>query len=87
MAKKDACCPVPGQSGRCSVEAIVSMDDRGQMVIPKELRTKAGINPGDKLAAVSWEKGGKVCCIMLIPVDQLSEPVKTVVGPMVKEAL
>jgi AbrB family looped-hinge helix DNA binding protein len=63
------------------------MDDRGQMVIPKELRMRAGINPGDKLAAVSWEKDGKVCCIMLISVDQLSEPVKTVVGPMLKETL
>lgn len=48
---------------------------------------RAGINPGDKLAAVSWEKDGKVCCIMLISVDQLSEPVKTVVGPMLKETL
>jgi antitoxin PrlF len=65
----------------------MSVDERGQMVLPKDLRMRAGIGPGDKLAAVSWEKNGKVCCIMLIQVEQLAESVKTVVGPMVKEAL
>ncbi|HOT02739.1 MAG TPA: HgcAB-associated protein [Methanolinea sp.] len=87
MAKEKACCTVTGATGRCNVEAIISLDERGQMVLPKDLRTKAGINPGDKLAVVSWEKEGTVCCIMLIHTDQLSDPVKTVVGPMLKEAL
>jgi antitoxin PrlF len=72
---------------RCTVEAVVSTDERGQMVLPKDLRIRAGINPGDKLAVVSWEKDGKVCCIMLMQVEQLSDPVKTLVGPMVKDAL
>lgn len=87
MVKKNTCCPVPGPSGHCSVEAIVSTDERGQMVLPKDLRTKAGINPGDKLAVVSWEKEGKVCCIMLIKADQLSDPMKSVLGPLVKDTL
>ena len=65
----------------------MSVDERGQMVLPKDLRMRAGIGPGDKLAAVSWEKNGKVCCIMLIQVEQLTDSVKTIVGPMVKEAL
>jgi AbrB family looped-hinge helix DNA binding protein len=84
---KEPCCPMPGPAGRCCVEAIVSVDERGQMVLPKELRTRAGIQPGDKLAAVSWEKNGKLFCIMLLPVEQLAEPVRSVVGPMMKEVL
>lgn len=86
MGKENACCPEPCSRGHCSVEAIVSTDERGQMVLPKDLRTKAGIRPGDKLAVVAWEKEGTVCCIMLIPADQLSDPVKNVVGPILGEA-
>jgi DNA-binding transcriptional regulator/RsmH inhibitor MraZ len=31
------------ESGCCRVEALVSVDERGQVVLPKELREKAGI--------------------------------------------
>ncbi len=84
MGKKDACCTPPGPGGHFDVEAIVSVDERGQMVLPKDLRKKAMIEPGDKLAAISWEKDGRVCCIMLIPAGQLADSVKTVVGPMIE---
>lgn len=87
MGKNDTCCTVPGASGRYNVEAIVSVDERGQMVLPKELRKRAMIDSGDKLAAISWEKDGKVCCIMLIRAEQLAESVKMVVGPMVENVL
>ncbi len=87
MGKKDTCCPVPGATGRYNVEAIVSVDERGQMVLPKELRKRAMIDPGDKLAAISLEKDGKVCCIMLIRAEQLVDSVKTVVGSMVEKVL
>ena len=36
----------------CRVDSLVSVDDRGQMVLPKELRDKAGIKGGDKLAVI-----------------------------------
>jgi AbrB family looped-hinge helix DNA binding protein len=49
----------------CAIQGIVTVDERGQMVLPKELRAKAGIKAGDKLAVTSWEKDGKVCCIAL----------------------
>ena len=34
----------------CRVESIISVDERGQMVLPKDLRDKANIRAGDKLA-------------------------------------
>ncbi len=71
----------------CKVESIVSVDDRGQMVLPKELRDKAKIGAGDKLALTSWEKGGQVCCITLIKVEDLVEMVKGQLGPIIKEIL
>ena len=50
----------------CNIESVITVDERGQMVLPKEVREKANIKAGDKLAVVSIEKGGKFCCISLI---------------------
>ncbi len=71
-----------GESGSCKVEAVVSVDERGQMVLPKELRERAGIHAGDKLALVSCERGGSVCCISLIKAETLSGTVKGLLGPI-----
>ena len=75
----DVCC--------CKIESIVSMDERGQMVLPKEIREKAKINAGDKMAVVSWEKEGKVFCISLIKVDNLETMVRSFLGPVAKDII
>ncbi len=69
----------------CNVQAIVTVDERGQMVLPKDIRAKAGINPGDKLAIMSWDKDGDTCCISLIKVEKMSGMVKDLLGPLVKK--
>lgn len=69
----------------CKVESLVSVDERGQMVLPKEIRDKANIRAGDKLAIISWEKDGKVCCISLIKAEGFGNMVKGLLGPMMKE--
>ena len=82
--------PVSGPFGKascCAVEALVTVDERGQMVLPKELRAKAGIKAGDKLAVTSWEKDGKICCIALIKADNLETMVKGMLGPVMGEIL
>jgi antitoxin PrlF len=73
--------------GRCKVESLITVDERGQMVLPKDIREKANIQPGDKLALVSWEKDGEVCCVSLIKADELVEMVKGLLGPMMKDIL
>lgn len=71
------------ESGQCCrVESIVSVDERGQMVLPKDLRERAGIQAGDKLAVVSWEQDGSVCCITLMKADELGGMVKNMLGPI-----
>ena len=85
MAKSldtEACC---SSSAGFKVDAVVSIDERGQMVLPKELRARAGIRAGDKLALVSWEKDGSVCCISLIKTDAFAEMVKDFMGPMMQD--
>lgn len=88
MAKKtkDAYCAPTGM-GCCKIEAVVSVDERGQMVLPKEMREKANIRAGDKLAVTSWEKDGKVCCISLIKAEDLTDMVRSMLGPVMGEIL
>jgi antitoxin PrlF len=83
--KRPCCGPVDGGQSSCKVESIISVDERGQMVLPKELRDKANIRAGDKLAIVSWDRGGEICCIYLIKTEYLAEQVKGFLGPMMKE--
>ena len=56
--KGDLCCSIAANraGATCKIESLISVDERGQMVLPKELRTKAKIGAGDKLALTSWEK-------------------------------
>lgn len=85
--EKESCCCSPSGGSCCKVESIVSVDERGQMVLPKDLREKAKIKPGDKLAVVSMERNGKVCCLSLIKADELEDMVKSMLGPVMDEVL
>ena len=69
----------------CQVEAVLSVDERGQMVLPKDVREKAGIKTGDKLALISWSRGGEGCCLALMKAGNLSGMVKDVLGPLMQE--
>ncbi|MBI5247989.1 MAG: AbrB/MazE/SpoVT family DNA-binding domain-containing protein [Desulfomonile tiedjei] len=55
------------------------------MVLPKEIRKKAKIRAGDKLAIVSWERNNEICCISLIKANEFAEIVKEALGPMLKD--
>ncbi|MGB9700175.1 MAG: HgcAB-associated protein HgcC [Thermodesulfobacteriota bacterium] len=68
----------------CQVVSLISVDERGQMVLPKEFREKAKIQPGDKLALISWEKEGEVCCFTLVKASFLAEGMKDLLGSMMK---
>jgi len=88
MSKKEAaCCTPPREETTSKIESVLSVDERGQMILPKDLRTRAGIGPGDKLAVVSHERDGEVCCISLIKVESLTEMVRGVLGPMMKDII
>ena len=68
----------------CGVEAVVSIDERGQMVLPKGVREKAGIKAGDKFAVVTWERKGEVCCLLLIKASMLAGMVREMMSPFLK---
>jgi len=69
------------------VQALVRIDNRGQMVLPKEVRRKAGIRGGDKLALTTIEREGKICCIVLTKADELVQVVQSTLGSVAGELI
>lgn len=81
--KGENCCDQSTtEIGCCKVEALINVDERGQMVLPKDLREKAGIGAGEKLAVTSWEKDGKFCCITLTKAEELADMLRASLGPI-----
>lgn len=69
----------------CKVESVISIDERGQLVLPKDIRDSAGIQPGDKFAVIPWEKEGQLYCISLMRVEQLADSLRSVLIPLLRE--
>lgn len=87
-ARDDACCKPQGEGpGCCTVQAVVSVDERGQMVIPKDVRERAKIRPGDKFALVTWEKDGQVCGLSLIRAENLANMVREMLQPVMQSIM
>ena len=68
----------------CRIDAVVTMDVKGQIVLPKDLREKANFKPNEKLALVASEKNGEVCCIMMIKAEKLGGAVTKTLAPMLR---
>ena len=68
----------------CQIEAIVTVDRRGQIILPKEIRKKANISAGDKIALISCEFEGKTYCISLVKAEEFADTVKNVLGPQLR---
>jgi AbrB family looped-hinge helix DNA binding protein len=85
--KAGPCAVQSGGTPCCKVEALVPIDARGQIVLPKDVRDRAGLAAGDKLAVVCFESGGEVCCITLVKADTFAESVKGMLGPVMTEIL
>ena len=87
-SKEHPCCTPAGTGqGCCRVEAVIGIDERGQMVLPKDLREKAGIQAGDKLAVIAMQKDGETCCLTVIKAEKLAGMVKDLLGPVMSEVL
>ena len=87
MDQNEICesCSMPTIGTCCRVEALISIDDRGQMILPKEIRDRAGIVAGDKLAIIGMEQDGKLNCLALVKAEVLTEMAKSTLGPLIKE--
>jgi AbrB family looped-hinge helix DNA binding protein len=73
------------EEGCCNLIGLVTVDERGQLVLPKDLREKAEIKAGSKLAIMTSEKNGKICCFIMIKADDLADTLKKKFGPILNE--
>ena len=71
----------------CQMDAVVTIDGRGQIVLPKDIRQRLGLKAGDKLAVVSYSRDAEACCIILMKTGGFNGMVKVVLAPMAKEVL
>jgi antitoxin PrlF len=85
MGRKKGAVDECGSPEELKVEAIISVDERGQTVLPKAIRDKFGLNPGDKLAVVTREREGKVCCLYMFKAEDLMVTMKDRFGPLLEE--
>ena len=72
------------EGAACRIDAVVTIDPKGQIVLPKDLRERARIKPNDKIALVVSEKDGEVCCIMMIKAEKLAGAITKTLGPLLK---
>ncbi len=84
FAVKDMAKPNRGEC--CKIDAVVTVDAKGQIVLPKDLRERANIKPNDKLAIIGVQRDDAVCCIVMMKTDALGDTVKCMLGPILNEA-
>ena len=67
------------QMGHYEIEAIATVDARGQIVLPKSTRDAFGLAAGSRLAVVVKSYGSTPCCITLMPASDLESRVREVI--------
>ena len=88
MKREEECssCTDDERPCSCSVEGIVTIDARGQIVLPKEVRDRAGFTPGERLMVMLSEKEGDVCCITLVKKKYLDRMASAFMQPFVRDS-
>ena len=69
------------------VEAIVTLDSKGQIVLPKDMREQAKLKTGDKLALMICEKDDEACCIVMVKAEGLGEAMSKAISPALKQVV
>jgi AbrB family looped-hinge helix DNA binding protein len=79
-----ACDPSTMDSQCCKVEALVTVDKKGQILLPKDLREKGNIKEGDKFAIINVGAGGKPSVLILLKSDILEPMVQDALSPVIE---
>jgi antitoxin PrlF len=64
------------------IDAVVTMDAKGQIVLPKDLRERIGFQPNQKIALVTFGEKQNLCCLLLIKAEKLQDAVTKTLSEM-----
>lgn len=70
-----------------SIEAIISCDDRGSLVLPKEIRKRLKIESGEKLALLNIKSEDGDFLLTLIRANSLENLIKNYLTPVMKDII
>ena len=88
IEQKEDCCPTSGEGlSCCHVEGVVTVDSKGQIVLPKSLREDMEIKEKDKLIVVSMKDKGKINSISLFKARTMDNMVKIMLKPIIETIL
>ena len=76
MSKKNIKIVEENEDCCCNLDAVVTLDPKGQIVLPKDIREKNNLKSGDKLAVISPEGGDDACCIILLKAEDCAKQIK-----------
>lgn len=65
----------------------MSVDERGQILLPKDLRERAEIKVGEKLAVFTCEEEGRIRGLFLVRAEEFKKTVRERLGPLLEELL
>ena len=86
--EKQECCPSSEEGlSCCHVEGVVTVDAKGQIVLPKSLRESMKIKEKDKLIVVGMRDKGEITSISLFKTNEMDNMVKNMLKPIMKEIL
>jgi len=65
------------------IEAVISFDERGQLVFPKDVRKKFDLKAGEKFVMVSCTNEQGLCCFTMVKTEAINKLIGSSIGSMV----
>ncbi|MBS7619626.1 AbrB/MazE/SpoVT family DNA-binding domain-containing protein [Candidatus Bathyarchaeota archaeon] len=71
----------------CRVYSIVTVDSKGQIVLPKEVREEFNIGQNDRLVLIGFGSEKDHCCMVIMKADRLNSTLASMLQPIFKEVI
>ncbi|MFX0073281.1 MAG: HgcAB-associated protein HgcC [Candidatus Hermodarchaeota archaeon] len=83
--EEKVCCDSKDITSCCKVEAVVTVDNKGQILFPKELRMSAKLEPDDKMVAITLRGNTESPIIVLVKAEMFGDIINNFLGPVMKD--
>jgi AbrB family looped-hinge helix DNA binding protein len=70
------------RAAACRLVSVATVDEHGQMRLPKKVRDSAGILPGERLALVLLKSDADTNRLALVKVEDLTGGIRGILNPL-----